>query len=146
MDKVKQLIFALLPLLLLPACTPSVPDQAVDNNMLAKVFPDNSGATLPPNIAPLNFCVQTECDECIVRIAAAKTGNEIVVRGPEVDIDVDDWHKLLDKAKGGNLLTDIFVRHGDTWYKFVTIVNPVALEPVDQYLTYRLIEPSYVDY
>ena len=48
MDKVKQLIFALLPLLLLPACTPSVPDQAVDNNMLAKVFPDNSGATLPP--------------------------------------------------------------------------------------------------
>ena len=146
MDKVKQLIFALLPLLLLPACTPSVPDQAVDNNMLAKVFPDNSGATLPPNIAPLNFRVQTECDECIVRIAAAKTGNEIVVRGPEVDIDVDDWHKLLDKAKGGNLLTDIFVRHGDTWYKFVTIVNPVALEPVDQYLTYRLIEPSYVDY
>ena len=146
MDKVKQLIFALLPLLLLSACTPSVPDQAVDNNMLAKVFPDNSGATLPPNIAPLNFRVQTECDECIVRIAAAKTGNEIVVRGPEVDIDVDDWHKLLDKAKGGNLLTDIFVRHGDTWYKFVTIVNPVALEPVDQYLTYRLIEPSYVDY
>ena len=146
MDKVKQLIFALLPLLLLLACNPAVPDKAVNNNMLAEMFPDNSGATLPPNIAPLNFRVQTECDECIVRIAADKTGTEIVVRGPEVDIDASEWHKLLDEAKGGNLLTDIFVRHGDTWYKFVTVVNPVAQEPVDQYLTYRLIEPSYVDY
>ena len=146
MDKVKQLIFALLPLLLLPACTPTVPDKAVENNMLAEVYPDNSGATLPPNIAPLNFRIHTECDECLVRIVAAKTGNEIVVRGSEVDIDVDDWHKLLDEAKGGNLLTDIFVRHGDTWYKYQTIVNPVAKEPCDSYLTYRLIEPSYVDY
>lgn len=145
MKQLTLLVSAML-IALLFACTPSVPKNAEEVARMPRVYPDNTAAVLPPNIAPLNFRVLDECDEVVVRIHSNKTKEEIVVSGPDLDINVDDWHSLLGKAKGGNLLTDVYINKGDKWQHLSTIVNPVAMEPCDEFLTYRLIEPSYVDY
>ena len=145
MKQLTLLVSAML-IALLFACSPTVPKNAEEVARMPRVYPDNTAAVLPPNIAPLNFRVLDECDEVVVRIHSNKTKEEIVVSGPDLDINVDDWHSLLDKAKGGNLLTDVYIKKGDKWQHLSTIVNPVAMEPCDEFLTYRLIEPSYVDY
>lgn len=146
MRKITFFVCSLL-LLLVASCAPSVHDGAIDANRMANVYPDNADAVLPPNIAPLNFMVNEGGGECVVRIYSDKTQDEIIVNGPKVDIDVDDWHSLLQKAKGGHLFTDIYAQDTDgKWYKYNTIVNMVAQEPCDEFVTYRLIEPSYVDY
>lgn len=146
MKKISFLFCSIL-LSLLASCAPSVPDDAIDAKCCANVYPDNANATLPPNIAPLNFMVSEGGEDCVVRIHGDKTSDEILVQGPMVEVDVDDWHSLLQKCKGGNVYTDIYVKADNgKWYRYNTITNPVAQDECDEFVTYRLIEPSYVDY
>lgn len=111
----------------------------------AQVLPDNSGATLPPNIAPLNFCIQEEGEEFVTRFST-HNGQEMVMSGQTLDIDVTQWHQLLAAAVGDTLWTDIYVRQNGRWQHFHHIANPIVGDSIDPYITYRLIRPSYVAY
>lgn len=130
---------------MLSACRPSLPEDARMQHSCILITPNCNGATIPPNIAPLNFHIQTSGDEFVTHIYTHKEDEELI-SGQEVSISADTWKHLLNSAKGDTLFTDIYVRRGDTWLRFPTIKNPVALESIDPYISYRLIEPSYVDY
>ena len=134
-----------MPLLLATACSPSVPEQAEDMGRAATVMPDNSGATLPPNIAPLCFEIQEEGDRFVTRFSTSD-GQEWVVGGRNVGLEPDSWHQLLASAVGDTLWTDIYaLQHGE-WKHFISMANPVVADSIDPYITYRLIRPSYVTY
>ena len=51
--------------------------------------------------------------------------------------DVDDWHKYLEAHKG----EDVVFTVGDN-----VVTNHVSEYPIDEYLTYRLIPPSYTGF
>ena len=138
-------IFYLLSLLFTLSCTPSVPDQADEAGRDAVVAPDNHDATLPPNIAPLNFEIQEEGEAYVTRFST-HSGEELVVGGQTTDIDTDRWHQLLQAAVGDTLFTDIYVRQDGRWNHFNRMANPVVPDSIDPYITYRLIRPSYVMY
>jgi len=131
--------------MMMAACTPSVPDGATDVERAARVLPDNDGATLPPNIAPLCFEIQEEGDRFVTRLST-RGGRELVVGGRSVDIDVAEWHQLLADAAGDTLWTDVYARQEDRWQHFRRMANPVVRDSIDPYITYRLIRPSYVCY
>ncbi len=127
-------------------CSVSVPDTYSNTDREAQTLPEHNGATLPCNIAPMNFQIQEEGEDFIVRFYTTKGGGDIVTQGQTVDIPLDEWHALLADASSDTLCTDIFVRNGGVWNKYATRKNPVAAEEADPYIAYRLIEPSYVDY
>ena len=138
-------ISLLIALMLLASCKPSLPQQAEEAERMAQVMPNNDGATLPPNIAPLNFEIQEDGDAFVTRLSS-KSGEELVVGGRTIDIPLADWQRLLSAAVGDTLWTDVYVRKDNRWRHFNRIVNPVVADSIDPFITYRLIRPSYVMY
>ena len=140
-----SLLIGLLLTLVLTCCGISVPEDAQQVNRKAMIMPDNDDAVLPPNIAPLNFRILEQGDNFIVRFST-KSNMEIVTKNEVTDIPLSDWHDLLANACGDTLYTDIYVKKGDRWMQFTQLKNPVVADSIDRYLTYRMIQPSYVDY
>lgn len=147
--KITHILLAALTLtLILLSCNPSLPEQATEAGRVAAVYPaDNAGATLPPNIAPLNFRINEEGDGWLTHIYSDADREGMTLEGRDVDIPVDAWHALLEGAKGHQVHVDIYVdKKGEGWKRYNTLSYDIAPEPIDPYMTYRLIEPSYVDY
>lgn len=133
-------------MLLLASCTVEIPKDARQTQEAVTVFPDNDGATLPPNIAPMNLRIDTEGEAFITHFFSKADPEGIIAEGKETDIDTERWHTLLNATKGDTLHTTVYVRHDGQWSQYPTLKNPVAEDEVDPYISYRLIQPSYVDY
>lgn len=105
------------------------------------IYPDYKEVTIPANIAPLNF------HYVMKNIGKVKTtftlgGKSVTVKGTEVEWPVRKWKSFIDGAEGQIMtISAKAVIDGqnvtDSWN--VT----VSADPIDGYLTYRLIEPSY---
>ena len=109
-----------------------------------KIVPDYTSIIIPPNIAPMNFEVDIEGEEYVAKVIG-RDGRSIVAAGNPIQWDIKEWHQLLDASKGTDLKYEVYVRNGDKW-KLYTFSNHVAAEDIDPYISYRLIEPSYVQY
>lgn len=130
---------------LLAACKPSLPEQAEEAGRVARVVPDNEGATLPPNIAPLRFEILEEGEDFVTRLSTSN-GEAWTGRGRTVGIGTEDWKRLQTAANGDTLWTDIFVCRDGAWRHYRRTANPVVADSIDPYITYRLIRPSYITY
>ena len=107
----------------------------------APLFPDYRDVTVPVNIAPLNFYYTAPDGE---RFRTEFRCGEVTFRfrGREVVWKMKDWKRLLEAARG----TDIQVVSS-----YTGPAGPVGLDwtihvsadPIDGYLTYRLIEPGF---
>ncbi|MDE7347600.1 MAG: hypothetical protein K2N48_12790 [Muribaculaceae bacterium] len=133
-------------LVLAGACSsPKVPTEGVsDASGLPAIYPDYTGIVIPPNIAPMNFEISIPGDE-YVSCVSASNGTQTVAGGNPVKWDAADWRKILEAARGGELLYEVYVRNGNAWSRY-RFTNRVAEEEIDPYISYRLIEPSYVHY
>ena len=112
------------------------------------ISPDYSEATIPPNIAPLNFTIREAGSHYYVKIYS-KQGKpiEISSRSPKIIIPQSSWHRLLNINKGEQLYFDVFVKSKDNqWSRFVPITNTIAHEPIDGFLVYRKMRPLYSTY
>ena len=134
---------ALLSVMAVGSCaSPSVPSGNVEvAGAGPAIVPDYADIVMPPNIAPLNFEIDMEGDEYVVR-AVATGGKSLTAGGKTIRWDEDDWHELLEASRGGQVEFEVYVRNGDSWRRY-DFVNTVAGEEIDRYITYRLIEPSY---
>ena len=113
---------------------------------LPTIRPDYSGTVLPPNIAPPNFLVAEQAQDCFVRIHADQ-GDPIEVfgKGNKIIIPQGPWHALTAANRGGTLNFDVFVRPGQQasqWQRFQTMVTTIAAEDIDDYVVYRRILPG----
>lgn len=128
------------------ACSPTLPEHATPCHQKPKLSVDNDSATLPPNIAPMNFRILEKGDEYLAHFWSAADRGGFLVDGPEVRMNEDAWHALLQTSKGKTLHCDIYVKRDGKWVKFQSLVNDIAPDDIDPYITYRLIEPGYIDY
>ena len=128
--------------LMLPGCGGRDDSVALDGSQGPLViYPDYKEVTIPANIAPLNFRYAMKA------VRKAKTtftlgDKSVTIRGTEVEWRLDRWKKFLSGAEGQTVtVTAEAVVDGkpltDSWSFFV------SEDPVDGWLTYRLIEPSY---
>ena len=129
----------------LSACTVSVPENYTQVDSLPSIYPDYVNVTIPVNIAPLAFQLeQPEVKEAIVRFSY---GDEnIVCSGLKAQPGISDWHQLAEKAKGNDISVEVFAKNGDSWTRYRPFVIHVSNDSIDQYISYRLISPSYVTY
>lgn len=137
--------YALMAAVLLCACgKPSIPQNSTDASEQAKIYPDYSDITVPANIAPLNFSINEEGDEYLTHVHR-KGQNGLVTSGKTTDFDVDKWHRLLNENQGETLEVDVYVKQNGSWRKHPAMSLTVA-EEIDPYISYRLIEPSYIGF
>lgn len=132
-------------ILLLSACSHSLPEDTVMQKVPVAIYPDYNEVTIPSNIAPLNFKIEEQADEYLTHIHSSK-GEGMVISGQKVLIDDGDWRDLLAGNKGDTLYTEVYLKKGGQWMKYPAVKMFVAPEEIDRYISYRLIEPSYISY
>ena len=134
-------------LMMLASCAnhPGVPSSSRDAKSLPGIFPDYCNVTIPCNIAPLNFMLpKGQYDECVARITTSDGKQQTYGDGVKVQIPEDEWHDMLDASKGKSLKVEVWGKKGEEWLSFKPFEIYVAKDPIDEYVSYRLIEPSYV--
>ena len=139
----------LLVALLIVSCAdhPDVPAAAKAAQCLPDIFPDYCDVTVPCNIAPLNFMLPAgQYEACVARLTTPDGQQQTYGNGVKVQIPEDEWHVLLDAAKGKSIKVEVWGRKESGWLAFNPFEIRVAEEPIDEYLSYRLIEPSYIVY
>ena len=98
----------------------------------AGMYPDYSGTTVPCNIAPLNFhYTGVSRATTVFRAGEMKT----CFYGRSVRWSERKWKKMVEAARGDSIYVHSSVL-GD-W------AVAVSADSIDNYLTYRLIEPGY---
>ena len=141
------IVLSVAVLLLLPSCTshPDVPSLSKEAKCLPAIYPDYCNVTVPCNIAPLNFMLPADRYEaCVARFTTPDGKQQTFGDGVKVQIPEEEWHAMLDASKGKSLKVEVWGQKGDEWLAFIPFKIQVASEPIDEYLSYRLIEPSYV--
>ena len=142
-------LFILSPLALcLAGCTATpeakVPGNSTAVNEAAHIFPDYRDIVVPPNVAPLNLQITDEAEAYVAQIKGA--GREVLAAAADdgkLQFDSLEWKNLLQAAKGQKLDVTLYAQRKTGWVKFPAYTIEVANEPIDRYLSYRLIEPSY---
>lgn len=147
-QQIKLLVIAInitLITLLLSCAGPQVPTGNVENTgVVPTIYPDYTSIVIPPNIAPLNFEIDMPGDEYVVKVTGAD-GKSLVSSGKVIQWDIAPWHELLESSAGKYIDYDVYVKNDGRWCKYA-FTNHVAEEPIDSYLSYRLIEPSFEHY
>jgi len=125
------------------SCSPGIKTYT-DEKREPKIEPDYSDITIPPNIAPMNFIINEEAKEYRVHLYSL-SGEGIIIKstGNRIQIPSGKWEALLSECKGTELLIDVYMKKSNGWVKFETIINQVAMEPIDSYLVYRLFDQGF---
>ena len=133
--------------LLLSSCVnhPDVPSSSKETKSLPAIFPDYCNVTVPYNIAPLNFMLPIdEYEACVARITTPDGQQQTYGDGVKVQIPESEWHEMLNASKGKSIKVEVWGQKAGEWLSFNPFEILVAEEPIDDYVSYRLIEPSYV--
>ncbi|MCF0244446.1 MAG: PD40 domain-containing protein, partial [Bacteroidaceae bacterium] len=132
-------------LLLLSCSSPKVPDNAKSVNQLPSIYPDYTEVTVPANICPMNFMLTDGSEEAVARLTV---GGLSYVAGTDCKLIVDEgqWQELRDAARGKSISIEVFGRKGEQWTAYKPFNIYVADDDIDEYISFRLIRPSYVVY
>ncbi len=121
------------------------PERFVETEERPLTYPDYTDITCPYNIAPLNFKVMNPGQECIAELTGrhgtltASSGRDGALRFP-----APEWHSVMESHKGDSLTVRLYVKDRSGWRRLRPYKLQVAAEPIDRFLTYRLIEPGYI--
>jgi hypothetical protein len=110
----------------------------------AATYPDYSGVTVPPNLAPLNLKVLERGRKFCLRLSGnAGTPVEIFSSDGRIEIRPSAWRKLLDANPGGELRMDVYAKGDSGWTHFDTARNRIAADRIDPYVVYRYLPPVF---
>lgn len=142
----KFLILMSMALTMLSCGGPSIPQQYTESSAQPSIVPDYKDVFVPINIAPLNFMVDQQHEQCVVRITA-KGGQSIVCgHGRETAIPISDWQQMLQASAGDSITVEVFASSQGGWTRYQPFHIHIADCNIDDYISYRLIEPAYTVY
>lgn len=105
--------------------------------------PDYDGAVVPYNIAPLNFCLDGAAfARAKVEVRGQHSSLTASARRGRVMFPEKQWHRLLEAEKGKTLTVEI-TPSGQTSIGSSSFSFTVSPDPIDAYVTYRIIDPSF---
>jgi len=144
--RIKYLIAALIAgLFVFASCSVSVPLDYDTVDSSVTIYPDYQGIVIPVNIAPLNFKIKDEAENYITRIHGVSS-EEIIAKGKKVWFDARKWRELLEANQDKKLNIEVFLQKDGKWSKYQPLEMTVSSDMIDEYISYRLIPPSYTTY
>lgn len=133
-------------LMTMSCSAPSVPDNATKTGTLPAIFPDYTEVTIPSNLCPTNFMLP-DCEEAVARLSF---GSLTFTYGEDnkIIIGEDEWNQLCAAATGDakGINVEVYGKIGGKWLSYNSFSIYVAKDTIDPYISYRLIQPSYVAY
>ncbi len=141
-------LFVVIFIIFIAGCTTNGYENVKKLDNKPAIDPDYAGVTIPPNIAPMNFTIQEAGDFFKVELSSpandtrvSSTSSDGVVCFPE-----GSWRKVLNSSKGQKIKIQVFSLKRDekVLKQFNPIYMHVAKDPIDPYLSYRLLYPGYV--
>jgi hypothetical protein len=141
----KYYLFLIILIATLSGCTGEPHGNIAVVDRIASIDPDYTGITLPYNIAPMNFKITEDGSQFLVRFSDSK-GKRIEVSSKNGIIIIPEgkWKKMLQENKGKNFDIEIYIKNNkEGWSKFKNITNTIAPEPIDPYITYRILYPGF---
>lgn len=142
-NKIHSILLALI--CILSGCTTQLPQEAVNSKQEVVIYPDFKEVTVPQGIAPLNFWVESTCDDAIFELSNDK-GESVIVKcnnEKEVIFDEKEWKTITSKAEKELTVTP-YLQNEEKWSKLQPFKINILNEPIDSFVTYRLIEPSFM--
>lgn len=133
--------------MMMTSCSgPSVPSDATKTGKAPSIYPDYTGVTVPSNLCPTNFML-TDCDEAVARLSFGEL-SFTYGEDNKVVIDEDEWKQLCAAAAGDSkgITVEVYGRKDDKWLSYNSFPIYVAKDTIDPYISYRIIQPSYVAY
>jgi hypothetical protein len=143
----KKVNIIFLIVLLLVSCN-NLPDNVSNTDVYPAIYPDYIGVTIPEDIAPLNFnfISNSDVESMDVVVNGSKTGY-IHLNGKYAKFDIDEWHQLVSKNKGGKITFTVCAKINGKWNKYKDFNVFVSKYALDEWgLTYRRIAPGYEVY
>jgi hypothetical protein len=123
------------------ACSPK-PHGIKSLNIPVPIYPDYIDVTIPVNIAPLNFLLRNEAD--IVEVKLKGENDSLTVYGnPKVRFPEKAWKRLLKAETGNKISVQVTARINEIWVTYPIFYWKVVSDKIDNFLSYRLIEPGY---
>jgi hypothetical protein len=135
----KQLL-AIITTLALVGCE-TLADKATETDLQPPIFPDYTDVTVPLNIAPTNFMI--EGAEAIEATFGFKEETLTTRGSAETDIETEKWRALLHRAAGDTLKVKVYATIKGKTLGYKTFNIYVSTDSIDNYLSYRHIEPGY---
>lgn len=136
----KHLLLPLLFLSLLAGCrNAQLPEQYTESTDSVCIYPDYQDVTVPCNIAPLTFHIDTEAEDYRCRLSDGK--RSFVYAGRDICPEESEWRTLK-----GTIEAEVYILRAGAWTRLQPFHIYISTEEIDPYLTYRLIAPSYVTY
>jgi hypothetical protein len=136
----KQNLLLFLASAMLYSCD-HLPD-AENINVFPGISPDYSNATIPCNIAPLNFMVKEKGDAFILTIYAPY-GKTIRINSQKgcFIIPQKGWKQLLENNKDTCISFQIYNQVNTRWKKYKPVLIHVSSDSITSYIAYRIIDP-----
>lgn len=142
-QQILHIVFPMLLVMFLLGCH-SYPTDVKKVEQLPAIWPDYTEVTIPATIAPLNFAMADDGVETIDVVVKGSKGGELHVNGDYADFDIDEWHQLLTKNKGGQLTFTVCAEKDGQWMQYLDFKVVVSSAELDAWgITYRRIAPSY---
>ena len=123
------------------------PKNPIKIDQLPAIYPDYVGVSIPIDIAPLNFNYVGGDFDCMDVVVKGSKEGILHSNGNVAEFDINDWHDLTEKNKGGRLVFTVCVERDGKWMQFRDFDIFVSRYPLGEYgLTYRKIAPGYEVY
>lgn len=119
--------------------------EVIYTERLPLTEPDYSEATIPWNIAPMNFIIRENCKTYKIRVSGTD-GSSLTVKssGGQVRFPMKAWKKLLFRNRGGRITIAIVADSGsEKSREFMPFNMYITEEQIDPYLVYRILYPGY---
>lgn len=142
----KRIIYFAIFSLLLFSCTKQM-NNPEKINSFPEIYPDYTGVTIPINIAPLNFTVDSG-NFTLLNLKILETDGLFFQKKykGEVDIPSAQWHDLLNRNCGDSIWFELCVKKNNKWYQYKSFSMYVSPDSIDYGIVYRLISPGYETY
>jgi hypothetical protein len=136
------LLYLLLIVLFAACSNPQIKNYS-ESSEKPGIFPDYTDVTIPCNIAPLNFRLNSFEDKCLVEVKGAKSNLRIASDDGKIEFPQKKWGRFLHDNKGDSIQLIVFNRTGNSWTKYKPFSIFISTDSIDSHLAYRLIEPGY---
>jgi len=132
--------------ILLASCGAKEPSGYRDTGIFPDIFPDYTGVTIPPNIAPLRFMLNRVEETEAVAVMQCD-GERLVCASDEKGqflFSIKKWRRLVQAATGKNISVTVYAKDKNGWLRYKPFCIHVSPDAIDSHLVYRLIQPGYV--
>lgn len=137
----KYYIYISIIAIILGSCSSSY-DSQIEAGHQPAIYPDYKDICIPVNIAPLNFQIKAKCDELLVEVKG--NSGSINAKGEnKISFNINDFKELLNNNNNDTLWVSVSTITDNKLTIYDAFFWKVIPDSIDEYLTYRLIEPGY---